>query len=244
MSACLDREPHLVEYARCASGVVEECIVRGIELLSTWIGSFHGQCDPVPELQSLAHDRRKLDRELGGCIEEERSSRFQHAAAFENPPSAPGQVLLSCHRVVVSILVVLAKIEWWICKDGVYDMRFHSFQDMEAVGVVQGSVGCCQTWLFHLTHSRSIKGSVQQQDVPCKPDKLLSKSRSGRPGTEARHEGQSCRNRISALRARMWLRGESGGGRGKIRRSVVSRNPIDSTEEFLAPDASTHVFVS
>ena len=145
--AGLDRQAELVEYARRAAGMVEKGIVRRIELLPAWPGAFHGQRNPVPEVEPLSHDRSELHCKLRRGVEKERSARFQDTAALEDPPAAPGQVFGPCSCVVVAVLVVLADVERRIGEDGVDDLRLHAFEHPEAVGIVEDSMGGGQEWL-------------------------------------------------------------------------------------------------
>ena len=149
MPAFFDGQPDLVEYTRCASCVIEKCVMGGIQLLSTWVSALHGQRDPVSEVQSFSHDRGKPYRKFGCRVEEECASRLQHSTAFENPDPAPSQVFVSVHRVNIAILVVLAEIEWWVGKDGIDHLRLHVPENMHAICIVEGSVRRGQIWLLH-----------------------------------------------------------------------------------------------
>ena len=154
MPAGLDRQAHSVEYARPASGVVEKRIMCRIELFPPRPGAFHGQRNPMPEAQPFSHDRSEPDCKLRCSVEKECSPRLQDAAALEYPPAAPGEIFGLCRRVVVAVLVVLADVERRIGKDGIDDPRFHATENLEAIGVVENSMGCNQIRLFHLTTSR------------------------------------------------------------------------------------------
>ena len=122
-----------------------------IEFFAAWIGALHCKSDPVSEVQLFFQDRGELYRKFGCSIDIESSSRLQYPATLVNPDSAPGQIRIAIHLVVVAILVVLPDIEGRVGKNSIDDLGLHALQDMEAVGVVEDSVRRGQKWFHHLT---------------------------------------------------------------------------------------------
>ena len=153
MSAFFYRKSDLVEHPRGTSGEIEKRIVSRIQLLSTWICAFHGQCYPMSELQSFSHDRGKMDCKFRCSVEEKCTSGFQYTAAFKNPYSAPTQIFVSRDGIVVTILVVFPQVEWRIGKHGVDHFRFHVPKNVNAVRVIEDPMRRGQEWLLQLTGS-------------------------------------------------------------------------------------------
>ena len=153
MPAFFYRKPDLVEYTRRASGEIEKCIVSRIQLLSAWIRAFHGQCYPMSEFQLFSHNRGKTNCKLRCSVEKKCTSGFQYTATFENPYSAPTQILVSCDGVVVTILVVLSQVEWRIGKHSVDHFRFHVPKNINAICVIEDPMRRGQEWLLQLTGS-------------------------------------------------------------------------------------------
>ena len=146
----------LVEHTRGASCEIEKCIVSRIQLLSSWIRTFHRQCYPMSELQFFSHNWGKANCKFRGSIEKKGTSGFQYTATFKNPYSAPAQIFISCHVVVIAILVVLSQVEWRIRKHSVDHFRFHVPKDVNAVCVIEDPMRRGQEWLLQLTGSKRI----------------------------------------------------------------------------------------
>ena len=198
MPAFFYRKSNLVEYTRGASGEIEKCIVSRIQLLSAWIRAFHGQCYPMSELQLFSHNRGKMNCKFRCSVEEKCTSGFQYTATFKNPYSAPTQIFVSCDGVVVTILVVLSKVEWRIGKHSVDHFRFHVPKNVNAICVIEDPMRRGQEWLLQLTGSwritlfvwwevlgNRIRGIVVRTILPVCFNRIGSGSRSSNIGQSA-----------------------------------------------------------
>ena len=105
--AFFHRQPDFVEYTRRAAGEIKKRVMCRIQLLATRICVFHGQRNPMSEIQPFSHNRSKLYCKFRCSVEEECASGLQNPATFLDPYPAPIQILVARHRVVVTILVVL-----------------------------------------------------------------------------------------------------------------------------------------
>jgi len=153
MATGLNRMTKSVEDPRSSFRIVQEGIVRWVQLFSARIGSLHRQRDPVPEVQSFAKKRCKLNGQFRCSIQKKRPSGFKDATALTYPLLTPGKVVGVRDFVIVPVLVILPNIERWICENSVDNIRTEFSQNLQAIGCEEHASRSGQKWCSHCMSS-------------------------------------------------------------------------------------------
>nr|VFJ95695.1 MAG: hypothetical protein BECKH772A_GA0070896_100915 [Candidatus Kentron sp. H]VFJ96541.1 MAG: hypothetical protein BECKH772B_GA0070898_100935 [Candidatus Kentron sp. H]VFK02457.1 MAG: hypothetical protein BECKH772C_GA0070978_100915 [Candidatus Kentron sp. H] len=123
--------------------------MRRIEFIASWIGTLHGQRNPVPECQLPAHDVGELYGKFRDSIKKKCPARFQNTATCQNPIATPFQKFVLWNRIVVAIFIVFPHIKRRVGKYGIDNPGLHSPKDIKAIGAIENAMRCGEEWNIH-----------------------------------------------------------------------------------------------